>query len=586
MDRSKKVSVLLIEDDEDDYLLTSDLFDEIATTEFTITWSDNVETGIQELQTGGHDICLIDYRLGPVTGVDVLETCREALRTTPAIVLTGAHSAEVDDASSRAGASDYLVKSELTADILERSVRYVLQRSDSDARIEYLAFHDPLTDLPNRVLFTDRVTQALARTARSESEVSVIFFDLDNFKDINDTRGHAAGDLLLTQVTNRIRGILRPSDTIARLGGDEFAMCMEAPPGQVHPQELIARIQAALVPAFDIDGAASVTVSASFGVSSTADPTTPPEELLRNADIAMYEAKRDGKNTSAYYERSMHDSLQRRIALEHDLRDAIQCEQLEVHYQPFVDLADGSIVGFEALCRWDHPVLGKQQSAEFIDIAERSGMIVELGNFVMQEAVRQAVQWTEASQFQGFMSVNVSPQQFLHAGFVDSLVTTLDSTGISPQRLVIEFTESVMAGDVDTMVGVLDKVSELGVGIALDDFGTGYSSLSNVHLLPISILKVDRSFVIRHRDVKGHSMLSTIATMGKNLGLLSIAEGVETTEQLADLRALGFTLGQGYLFSAAVPGGQVPSLLAAPSQLPESLVQPKLPFSAETPASE
>lgn len=583
MDVSKEVSVLLIEDDEDDYFLTVDLFEAIDTRRFNVTWADNVETGITELQSGRHDICFIDYRLGALTGVEVLESCSEALRTTPAIVLTGAHSAEVDETSSNAGASDYLVKSELTADVLERAVRYVLQRNLSLARIEHLAYHDPLTDLPNRELFADRVSQALARTARSESEVSVIFFDLDNFKDINDTRGHAAGDKLLKQVANRIRGILRPADTLARLGGDEFALCIEGPHADLAPHELIRRVQLALAPSFDIDGAGSITINASFGVSSTTEPNTPPDELLRNADIAMYEAKRDGKNTAAYYEQSMHESLQRRIALEQDLREAIDTEKLEVHYQPFVDLADGSIVGFEALCRWCHPVLGLQDSAEFIRIAERSGAIIDLGAYVLREAVQRAAQWTQHNGFDGFMSINVSPQQLLHPGFFDSLTTTIDSTGVDPRNLVIEFTESVMVGDVDVIIGVLDKIAELGAGIALDDFGTGYSSLSNVHLLPISILKVDRSFVTRHKEVKGLSMLSTIATMGANLGLISIAEGVETNDQVQCLRSLGFAVGQGYLFSEAVPADCVPDLLNNPVPRTQPATQHRLPFSPECP---
>lgn len=556
-----EIALLLIEDDEDDYFLTVDTLEAVSTRRFNVTWADNVETGMAELRSGRHDICLVDYRLGAMTGVELLESCRDALRATPAIVLTGAHSAEVDDASSKAGASDYLVKGELTPDGLERAVRYVLQRNASDARIEYLAFHDPLTDLPNRLLFGDRVSQALARTARGDNEVFVIFFDLDNFKDINDTRGHAAGDVLLTQVANRIRAILRPNDTLARLGGDEFAMCIEGPPSNHQAHALIERVRDVLAPPFDVDDGGSIVVSASFGIASTSETSTPPEELLRNADIAMYEAKRTGKDALAHYEQSMHERLQRRIALEQDLREAISNDKIEVHFQPFVDLSHGSIAGFEALTRWNDPVLGPQDPGEFIDVAERSGLIIELGELVLRKAAQCAAKWRDDYGFGGFVSVNVSPRQIVHSGFIDTLIDILDSTAIQPRNLVIEFTESIMSGDVDTVVGVLDKIRELGTGVALDDFGTGYSSLSNVHLLPISTLKVDRSFVIRHNDVKGLSMLRTIAIMSSSLGLTSIAEGVETTAQLGCVRSLGFSMGQGYLFSAAIPADQVPDLL-------------------------
>lgn len=561
MEDPTKIALLLIEDDEDDYFLTVDTLEAIETRTFVVTWADNVETGMAELRSGRHDICLVDYRLGAMTGVELLESCSEALRATPAIVLTGAHSTEVDDASSRAGASDYLVKGELTPANLERAVRYVLQRNASDARIEYLAFHDPLTDLPNRLLFSDRVSQALARTARSDNEVFVIFFDLDNFKDINDTRGHAAGDLLLTQVANRIRGILRPIDTLARLGGDEFGMCIEGAPSDDRAHEFIERVRQVLTPTFDIDGGGSVTVSASFGIASTKETSTQPDELLRNADIAMYEAKRTGKDTFAHYEQSMHENLQRRIALEHDLRSAIRNDEVKVHFQPFVDLHHGSISGFEALARWTHKDLGPQSPEEFIDIAERSGLIVELGELVLRKAARSAVKWRDEFGFDGFVSVNVSPQQIAHSGFVDTLVDVLDSTTIQPQKLVVEFTESIMSGDVEMVVGVLEKIRELGTGIALDDFGTGYSSLSNVHLLPISTLKVDRSFVIRHEDVKGLSMLRTIAIMSSSLGLTSIAEGIETRPQMECVRSLGFSMAQGFIFSKAVPCEDVADLL-------------------------
>lgn len=566
MSTPDEISVLLVEDDEDDYFLTLDLFESIDTRNFVVTWADNVETAISELQSGKHDICLIDYRLGPVTGVEVLESCREALRSTPAIVLTGAHSAEVDDAASKAGASDYLVKGDLTAAVLERAVRYVLQRSDSDARIEYLAFHDPLTDLPNRLLFSDRVTQALARVARNEEEVFVIFFDIDHFKDINDTQGHAAGDQLLTQLAHRLRNILRPSDTLARLGGDEFAMCIEGCPTKRRAEAFIARAQQALALPFVTDSGGSVVVTASFGVASTINTSMDPEELLRNADIAMYQAKRVGRNTWSHYERSMHEQLERRIALERDLVRAVNNGDLEVHYQPFVSLSTGEVVGFEALCRWDHAARGAQSPAEFVGLAEESGLIVQLGDYVMNTAARAATEWRQAHGFEGFVSVNVSPHQIADSGFVDSLVRTLDQTGMQPEHLVIEFTETIMTGDIETVVSVLDKIAELGLGIALDDFGTGYSSLSNVHLLPISILKVDRSFVLRHQERKGLSMLKTIATMASSLGVAAIAEGIETDEQLECLRALGFPIGQGFLFDKALSADKASELLAGGSQ--------------------
>lgn len=547
------ISVLLIEDDEDDYCLTCDLLDSVETQTYTVHWCETPSKGLDALRSGLYDVCLVDYRLGSHTGVELLQDSKEALRLTPAILLTGEHSTEVDELAMLAGASDYLVKDGLTSDMLERTIRYALQRRDYDARFEYLAFHDPLTDLPNRSLFFDRVSQALARRSRSGQTVSVVFFDIDNFKDINDTLGHAAGDTLLTQVARRTAGVLRDDDTLARLGGDEFAVCLESPDGISVAEAFVRRAQASLMPTFNLDVGLSVDVYASFGVAHSDLAVNDTAELLRHADIAMYDAKREGKNRLSIYEQSMHDSLLRRIQLEKDLRIALTNDQLEVHYQPFIDLVTGDVLGVEALARWTHPTLGDQSPVEFIAIAEQAGSIIDLGSYVLSEAATTARRWVDEFGFDGFVSVNVSPRQIIDSAFVSTLDAVLDSTQLKPSQLVIEFTESVMTGDVSHVVSVLEKVAELGVGIALDDFGTGYSSLSNVHQLPVTIIKVDRSFVNRIDDRKGHSMLATIATMAQSLEVVTIAEGIETKSQQDALVALGYAVGQGYLFDEAKP---------------------------------
>ncbi len=547
-----EVKVLLIEDDADDYLLTCDLLEETTRSTYEVTWCADSESGLVALYSGRYDICLVDYRLGAQTAIELLEQGAQALRRTPAIVLTGSHSSEIDHAAMEAGAADYLVKDQLTSDSLERTIRYAMQRRDLDIRLEHLAFHDPLTDLPNRLLFADRVAQALARRIRAKKVVSVVFFDLDNFKDVNDTRGHAAGDRLLQQVARRIASILRAEDTLARLGGDEFAVCIES---GAHDQSIAAafvnRAQAALETSFDLDDGVSIEVRASFGIASSTSDDVNPDDLLRNADIAMYNAKRLGKNTWSSYESQMHQTLHRRIELEKDLQQALRSERLDVVYQPFLCLRTQQLLGFEALCRWNHPDLGPQSPEEFIAIAEDSGAIIELGRQVLVEAVSQAMLWREKFGFDGFMSVNVSPRQISSAGFHETLVRILESSGLPPSALVIEFTESVMTGDVNQVIRTLNKVAELGIGIALDDFGTGYSSLSNVHQLPITIIKVDRSFVARIDERKGRSMLETISTMARSLEVITIAEGIESEEQRDTLAALGYEVGQGFLFDRA-----------------------------------
>ena len=388
-----------------------------------------------------------------------------------------------------------------------------------------------------------------------------VFFDLDNFKDINDTRGHAAGDMLLSQISRRIRGVLREHDTLARLGGDEFAVCIEGPSAENLVNTFISRVRGVLGQPFHIDEGVPVRTAASFGIASTCDTDPEPEQLLSNADIAMYEAKRSGKDTWSFFQRSMHDELQERIALERDLRHAISHGGLEIHFQPFVDITSNEIVGFEALSRWTHPELGRQNPQDFITMAEESGLIGELGAYVLHEAAMTAAKWNDELGFNGFVSVNVSPKQIVNSSFVDSLIEVLDRSQLHPGQLMIEFTESIMSRDVAGIVAMLDKVSELGVRIALDDFGTGYSSLSNVHLLPISVLKVDRSFVTEHEGRSGRSMLETIATMAKSLDLTPIAEGVETLKQRDCLLELGYIIGQGFAYSPAVPEAEARMLV-------------------------
>jgi len=548
------ISVLLIEDDEDDYCLARDMLESVESQDYEITWCSNADAGVEELWSGLYDVCLIDYRLGAITGIEVLQSSSEALRVTPAILLTGEHSSEVDELAMKAGASDYLLKSGLTSDMLERTIRYVIQRREYDARFEYLAFHDSLTELPNRSLFIDRVNQALARNPRTGETVSVVFFDIDNFKDINDTLGHAAGDTLLKQIARRVAGVLREHDTLARLGGDEFAVSLESTDGPGVAEAFVRRAQEVLDRTYHLDAGLSVEAHASFGVAHSDLAVTDSAELLRHADIAMYDAKREGKNRWAVYEQSMHDTLLHRIRLEKDLRSALQNEELEVHYQPFIDLITGEAVGVEALARWTHPELGAQLPTEFIAIAEQAGSIIDLGAYVLGETARTVQGWVDTFGFSGFVSVNVSPRQITDSAFLATLDGVLATSGLNPHQLVIEFTESVMTGDVSHVINVLEKVSELGVGIALDDFGTGYSSLSNVHQLPITIIKVDRSFVNRIDERKGRSMLATIRTMAASLEVMTIAEGVESQDQQNALIGLGYSIGQGFLYDEAQPG--------------------------------
>jgi len=416
------------------------------------------------------------------------------------------------------------------------------QAVENAAVIRRLAAHDALTGLPNRVLFTERVEDAM----RLGGDQAVLFVDLDDFKRVNDSLGHAAGDELLIAVADRLRTSVREGDTAARLGGDEFALLVGAggEPAAVH---LAQRIIAALrLPA--AAGGTQVVTNASIGIASA--DTRDTAELLRNADAAMYAAKGLGKARYAVFEPAMHESVRNRVGIEADLRRAMHDDELILYYQPMVCLDDGTTVGAEALVRWEHPTQGLLSPGAFLPIAEESGLIVPLGRWVLAEACRQTQEWIMAGDADDdfAISVNLSAHQLLHPEIVGEVISTLEATGLDPGALVLEITESAIMHQHEAVAGRLAALRAHGVRIALDDFGTGYSSLSHLQRLPVDQVKVDRSFV-----AAGDEICSAILALGHTLGLETVAEGIETREQADHVRGLGCRFAQGYWFAKPLP---------------------------------
>ena len=429
-------------------------------------------------------------------------------------------------------------------------------------RLEHQAFHDPLTGLANRALFTDRLEHALQRRDGGES-VAVIFLDLDDFKIVNDTLGHGAGDELLCAVGRRLQSVLRPADTAARFGGDEFAVLLEDTGEQYSVVGVAQRVLDALAPAFRL-GERDVSLRASLGVALAGPSDASATELLRRADVAMYRAKTRGKGTFEVFEPGMQAAITRRLEIRTELERALRDRQLTVHYQPVIDLTSVTPVGVEALVRWLHPSRGLVSPVEFVGIAEETGLIGEIGLYVLREACRQCQAWqTEFPDLAAFfVSVNVSPKQLNNQRFVADVWEALRRSSLHPSRLVLEITESFMAEDPDNARMLLQQLKSTGVRISLDDFGTGYSSLSALQDLPIDILKIDRSF-IDHMvdDPRRGAFVQAIVRLGKTLGLGLVAEGVELPEQADRLLALGCTEAQGYYFSAPAAAPAITRLL-------------------------
>ncbi|MGA2894427.1 MAG: EAL domain-containing protein [Xanthobacteraceae bacterium] len=434
----------------------------------------------------------------------------------------------------------------------------ITERRKNEAKIAYMAQHDALTDLPNRVQLYERLRQMLARPKRGES-VAVFCLDLDRFKDVNDAHGHPVGDLLLQSVARRLRQCIRDADMVARLGGDEFAIVQAGASQPTDATSLASRLIEVIGAPYEIGGR-QVTIDLSIGIALAPDDGQDPERLLKNADLALYRAKSDGCGLYRFFEPEMDARMQARRALEIDLREAIANGEFELFYQPLIDLQTEHVTGFEALIRWHHPERGLIPPLEFIPLAEETGLIGPIGDWVLRQACAEAATWPSDVK----IAVNLSPVQFKNKSLLLSVVSALAASGLSASRLELEITESVMLQDGNTTLAILHELRGLGVRISMDDFGTGYSSLSYLRKFPFDKIKIDQSFIF---DMSDHSeslaVVRAVIAMGSGLGIATTAEGVETPEQFKQLKLEGCTEVQGYLFSRPQPAAEVKGLLAS-----------------------
>ncbi|HWM90382.1 MAG TPA: EAL domain-containing protein [Thermoanaerobaculia bacterium] len=690
---AEPVRVLLIDDDEDDHVLTAALLSEIGRERFRLDWISRYDEALQAIGGRSHDVYLLDFHLGERNGLELLREAVEGGCRAPIIMLTGLGDRDVDLEAMRFGAADYLSKTKLDAPLLERSIRYALERartlealreseeryslaargandglwdwnlrtgaiyfsprwkamlgladgevsdqpvdwlsrvhpedlerlrSDLDAHLEGLTPHfecehrllhrdgsfrwmltrgmavrgedgqacriagsqtdttgrkvyDGLTGLPNRVLLLDRLASALVRARRHpELFFAVLFFDLDRFKFVNDSLGHPAGDRLLSQVAQRLVTCIRPEDTLARTGGDEFAILIEDIRHVSDASRVSLRIHEVMAAPFDLDGLGSdglgsdtreVFSSVSVGIAMSATGYTMPENVLQDAETAMYRAKSLGGARAEVFDDAMRARVTARLQVESDLRRAVERGQFELHYQPILSLASGVILGFEALARWRHPERGLLLPAEFIPVAEETGMILPLGGEILRQACRQMQTWTERSpEVPLVVSVNVSGRQLAEGDFPDRVAEVLRETRLSPRRLKLEITESAIVENAESAADQLQHLRDLGIGIWLDDFGTGHSSFGYLHRFPIETLKIDRSFVSKLEEADGSpEITSTIVLLAHSLGMSAIAEGVERPGQRDRLRDLRCDAVQGHLLGYPMTQASADELLA------------------------
>ncbi|HEY6889034.1 MAG TPA: EAL domain-containing protein [Solirubrobacter sp.] len=684
--------ILLVEDDEDDFVLTRSMLGERGRARFALDWEQRFEPALRAIGEARHDLYLIDYRLGERTGLELVREAWESDPPAPVIVLTGQDDYAIDLQASELGVTDYLVKGTIDAGSLERTIRYavrqhqtledlrrseeryavavratndgiwdwdlpaesmhfserwktllgyqeefasgrpdawfelvhpddverlrreidhhlagssphfenehrirhadgdwrwvltrglttrdatgvpiritgslsdVTERRNAQQRLIHDALHDSLTGLPNRTLFMDRLQHALSQLGREPAlGCAVLYVDLDRFKLVNDSLSHAVGDRLLTELARSVEQVLRPGDTLARLGGDEFTILLEGIEAPAQAAEIATRVGRAIAEPVAFDGR-KLSVVASIGIAHTFDAVVDGQELIRNADIAMYDAKGQGGGRCRMFDSSMHRRVIDRLSLEAHLRDAISEGRLRAFFQPIVDLRTGALHGFETLARW--PAGERNVSpAEFIPVAEDSGLIAPLGVLMLRNACQALAAWRRRGLIDAHVtvSVNVSLRQITDGDLVGDVKAALGHAGLPASSLVLEITESTLMENPELVLAVLRELLALGVGIELDDFGTGYSSLTVLHTFPGGTLKVDRAFVadmlVRSES---EAIVRSIVGLAHNLGLRVIAEGIETPEQVRALAALACEFGQGYHFARPQSALEIEALL-------------------------
>ncbi|MGD9200098.1 MAG: EAL domain-containing protein [Chitinispirillia bacterium] len=549
MNDNQVIKVLLVDDDEDDYLITKELLLDIEEMKFDIDWISSYDEALETADRTHHDIYFFDYRLGEHNGLELLtELVTNGCRV-PIILLTGQGDHEVDVKAMKAGASDYLVKGKIDSGLLERSIRHSIERKRAEEQILHLAYYDSLTDLPNRVLFNERLDTVLAINKRHKRLAAMLFLDLDNFKRINDTLGHRIGDSLLRRVAERLvsNRCIRRSDsigntseikegelhkaTVARLGGDEFTILLSEIAKSQDAGKVAQRIIDELSQPFILDDH-EIFITTSIGITIYPLDGEDIDSLLKNADIAMYKAKSQGKNNYKFFKHSMNATAMERLKMENDLHKALQREELVLYYQPQIEVTTGKIIGMEALIRWQHPQDGMISPNRFIPLAEETGMVLPIGEWTLQTACKQNKKWQEMGFDPITVSVNLSTIQFERSNLIRTIIDALNESFLSPRYLILEITETILMQTKEATIAILHELNKMGLQFSLDDFGTGYSSLSYLRCFPLYSLKIDRSFV---SDINNNgataNIVKAIIAMAHSLNMKVVAEGVETEEQ-------------------------------------------------------
>jgi predicted signal transduction protein with EAL and GGDEF domain len=580
-----KAKILVSDDDMNVRLLTRQCLEAEG---MTVVEAADGQQALEAFLRERPDLIFLDVEMPGLSGLEVCRRIREMPQgeNIPIMIVTGSDDRKSIDDGFEAGATQYKTKP-VNWSLLGRDVQYMLRASNAfnslkrqEDRLRYLAYYDPLTNLPNRRSFNEQLTRILKRAQRLGHSAALLFIDLDNFKRINDSIGHGRGDRLLVEIAKRLAGELREDDAInyfsdsnvdevdprdgnteiARLGGDEFTVVLSDVRDVRDVESVAQRVIQALSEPIALHSHNPV-VTPSIGIAMYPQDGLDADSLVRNADTAMYAAKDDGRACFRFYNEEMNARSVEQLKLEEDLREAMREGQLELRYQPQVDTRTGRVVSLEALVRWKHPIRGLISPGDFIPVAERTGQIIELGEWVLSEVARHCTYWETLGLDDFRVCVNISPLQFNQPDLVERVRYFLDHSGLDPARLELELTESAIMTDAKTNIDKLRQLNELGLDLAVDDFGTGYSSLSYLKRFPISTLKIDQSFVADMSSQDGVAIVDAIIVLAKTLNLRSIAEGIETRDQLRHLASQDCDLLQGFFFARPLYPEDVPDAL-------------------------